>query len=785
MKSFRYRTKDQKKNSRQDCVGVCTLYLKKEGDTLRAQLLEVSLLLVLLILSCNEKSFDDELNREPNVGTGDSEIEVVAEDMPFIEIKPHELFVLNPVNTERSVEEINLSKTDTVKKTIVMESEKQSQQQAMRAKSRSWHNKQIEQTGSNGTTRTETFTRSKHKGLLDLLLVIDDSGSMITVHGYLQDRLSNLLQHISNSNWKINIIDVDGRSICARTIVTKNNQSIYETTLADLKAKANSNPNTHERTLQKAKHALGISGNCDTWLRPNSTLAVVIITDEDHQCTNSSAPDNRGDDNNSFRCGTQVGQFITAFRALRLNTGLYGIFEDQVTCADARANSYDYRECFLRDSTNAGSELCLFTNPCYGRNDSYKLASANYLTNPSRFDRLSYVRGSASDYETILKNISSGIKAKLQDQFTLTAEPDNKGIEVKVNNKKTNNYQINGKILSLTKKGNNNDTIKITYTPKVGIKPFIKTLSVESQADMSTLEVRVAGNKLNKPTHYTISGNTITIKDVETNFPSGSIAYLKWQKQTIHDPKQKEFRFGGTREIIPKSVSIAGYVASRYTFHTNPNRVIFNTGQEPNYGAEFNIRYEYYYRGKLTYKHNYSGAYPITAVNCSLPCRHNGDNIVFNRRDFQRGKSISINLSVQGLKSDRRPVPQHYIADSLELELNGNKCTEKELVISSGEIMLKTADAQDNGCTMLADLDNNLDQDMAFSYLAFTPKQEIEVGLENLLEHVGYGVERWEVYVAGQKKEEGKDYTVSGRKITFKGNYPPDTQGEVRIFIRY
>ena len=156
---------------------------------------------------------------------------------------------------------------------------------------------------------------------------------------------------------------------------------------------------------------------------------------------------------------------------------------------------------------------------------------------------------------------------------------------------------------------------------------------------------------------------------------------------------------------------------------------------------------------------------------------------MFSKNNFQRGKSVTLTLTVQGLKSDRRPVPQHYVSGSLELELDGKKCTEKKLLIAKGELMLMTSDASNNGCDMLGSLSSNPNQDLTLSYLSFTPKQEVVVGTENLLEYAGYGTEIWEVYVAGQKKEIDKDYTISGRKITFKGNYPPDTKGEVVIFI--
>ena len=744
------------------------------------------LLLIVLAYGCQDHDLDAEKfehsdDQVPSNNNGN----ITAVGLPPLEIEPPQLFVLNPADAERSVDQFNLSQTSTVNKTIVMESEQQPKQQSLTAKLRSWHSKQVTQTGSSGTSRTETFTPSTDKGLLDLLLVIDDSKSMQDEHEHLKGDLASLLNDIDNSNWQINIIDVDDRQMCDHTIVTSNSQSAYDTKLVALKNKAQSNPNVHERTLKKAQAALGITNSCAQWLRADSTLAVVLITDEDHQCTNSSASDNRGDDN-SFYCDTEVSDFISSFRALRTNTGLYGIFNNKTTCASARSSAYS--QCFRYNENNVGSNICLFTNPCYRDADgSHKWRSGNYLAEQSKFDMISYVHGTEAQFKAILTSIAANVKDKLQDQFTLAEETDS-GAAVTVavdGTTQTSGYTLSGKLLTFTQAVSSSSTISVTYVPKGGVKTFVSDIVVSSQADMSTVQVTVAGSTLTKDTHYTISGSTVTISNVKTNFPAGTVATIRWQKKQSHDPKQKEFRFGGSDEVVAGTVSIAGYAASSYDFYTNPNRVVFKSNQEPAYGAQLNVSYEHYSRDKLSYPLNYSGTYPITSISCSVSCSHSGNSVTFSSGDFTRGNSVTVTLTVQGLQSDRRPVPQHYVPDSLQLALAGTTCTAEQLVIKSSELMLVTTDAQDNGCQMLADLNNNINQDLTFSYLAYTPKQEVEVSLDGLLEYAGYKAEIWEVYVAGQKKEAGKDYTVSGRKITFKDNYPIDTKGKIKISVVY
>ena len=740
--------------------------------------MKVLALLALLTLSCHGTSFDADL--QPAAGRSDDVTvaapEVTAEGLPPSTLDLTELFTLNPASDASSEEQINLAQNSTVPKTIVMATEKASEESPMIARNRTLQSKTITQTGGSGTTRTDTFERGINKGVLDLLLVIDTSA--LVVLGYQApelakyvptkiEKIDDMLQHIDNSNWQINIIDTDNRQHqrCQHTIVTKNTKSLYETTLANLKTK--SSRHFGERALQKAAAALGITNSCNyTWLRPNSTLAAIIINNHDHWCYGE----------NPYICGTQVGDFITAFRALRPHTRLYGIFDTKTTCGTIR-------KLFKCGMQGHGC----YIGGCTGQNDDYKLLSANYLAEQPRFDRVEYIHSSAAEYTGILQDISADIKGALQHKFTLTLVPDSgAAVTVTVNGTPTSNFQRTGKILTLTGTGNDNDKISVTYVPEGGVRPFISTFTIDSKADMATLKVYIKNTPLQKNTHYNVSGNRVTLTGkTETVFPTGAVALLTWHNKEQHDPKQSVFEFARKDEIIAGSVDIPGYAASRYTFDTNPNRVIFKHGQQPAYGAKFNIAYTYYTKDQLTYALNYRGKYTITAVDCSVSCSRNGGSIVFTQADFRRGRSVTVKLTVQGLKADRRPLPQHYVPDSLRLELGNKTCSKEQLVIANGELLLKTANAMDNGCALLADLDNNLNQVMTLSYLTFTPKQEVEVGIDKLVEYVGYSREYWEVFVDGTKKKEGTDYTIAGRKITFTGDYPPNTKGKVKIYLEF
>lgn len=324
--------------------------------------------------------------------------------------------------------------------------------------------------GSNGNKQTDTFQRERHKGLLDLLLVIDDSGSMKEVHKRLKNRLNNLLTDIDNSNWQIKIVDADLNKKCDQPIITLTNKTDYEKRLTSLATDGS----LQERTLQKARAALKLSpyeNVCPAWLRAGSTLAAVIVTNENHQCDNPSAPDIRGDgDTNSFYCDSPngVSDFITAFRGIRTHTRLYGIFDTEDTCSglpdflEQKKNLP--KQCGM---TSVKLPFCPFTNPCYGRSPNYKFRSASYLAKESEFDDILHLHEDGSEYDDFLEKISEDIKEVLQDQFTLTKEPKAGTVTVTVDGDSNTGFTISGKILTFTPSlPEDAEEITVAYVPK-------------------------------------------------------------------------------------------------------------------------------------------------------------------------------------------------------------------------------------------------------------------------------------------------------------------------------
>lgn len=128
---------------------------------------------------------------------------------------------------------------------------------------------------------TDKFNQNQ-RGVLDILLVIDNTGSMKYVQEKLKSNLPDLLTHISNSDWQI---AVTGTKIsnCLSERITKKTpdfEKIYSE-LVNLGASGNG-----EYHFLKAMD--GLKGLCDSsnvsWLRESSSIAVVIVTDQYNEC---------------------------------------------------------------------------------------------------------------------------------------------------------------------------------------------------------------------------------------------------------------------------------------------------------------------------------------------------------------------------------------------------------------------------------------------------------------------------------------------------------------------
>jgi len=253
---------------------------------------------------------------------------------------------------------------------------------------------------------------------LDILMVIDNSNSMGEVHRGLADKLDVLLGEVKDNDWQIALTTTDPRD-CPKTLLsasTPNYTQVFHRAIGEL--------GTSGTILEQASRAalLGLQKDCrgKEWLRPNSAVAVLIITDEDNF--------ERGP------CGMVDASGLSIVEPL-----------------DDRACHVSALHDHLQKIRIPG-----VTAKVYGLINTS--ASKNFLTwkdssGKPIFDHYASVHD--KDYTATLRKISQHIQAVLQNRFVLQKTYPDKSAKVSFTTSKgkhelkPESYNISGNILTL------------------------------------------------------------------------------------------------------------------------------------------------------------------------------------------------------------------------------------------------------------------------------------------------------------------------------------------------
>lgn len=199
------------------------------------------------------------------------------------------------------------------------------------------------------------------------------------------------------------------------------------------------------------------------WLRPNSTVAVLIVSDEDN-CSDGSDCKNA---DGTLREITQKEYLIYYLKTIRVvgeSARTYGIFHvpGDTKCTTAKNQSNIYKDLVESTSGKYGS-IC------------------------------------DSSYTGTLGSISADIKTILKQQFELKNEPVANTVKVSINGVESSKFAVNGRVVSFPANAPppGGSSIRITYTMKASTnyftdlklaeKPIVESLTVQVGDGMLSL----------------------------------------------------------------------------------------------------------------------------------------------------------------------------------------------------------------------------------------------------------------------------------------------------------
>ena len=397
--------------------------------------------------------------------------------------------------------------------------------------------------------RAETFSQNQ-SGLIDILVVMDNTGSMSEEQQGLATKIGDLVNQLGAANWQIAVTTMDSKERGLRALIRSadaNRVTAFSNAILAGTKGAN------EHGVFKAVEGLNANqpGSSLPWLRQSSNIAVLLVSDEDN-CTfdkpgtNSCAADPWGTPN----------YLLNRLTELRPNAGdarVYGIFRKQgVPCPTALAEAPQYEFAVTQTGGHSGS-IC------------------------------------DADYGPTLRAISGNLKSILKSRFQLKAIPDPSSLVVKVNGAISSGYVVKGDVVEF--QGSSapplGAAISVDYkTQAVGTN--LSSIPLDPQVDLSTLELMVNGQIQNQSS-FRINSTSRELTFNSTPAPTSqiSLSYRKGELSQLFSIPSLSAT-DSEKDLIGK-VSVGNKVLTPQDYRIDAQNMKLSLNQHPSDGQKIKI----------------------------------------------------------------------------------------------------------------------------------------------------------------------------------------------------
>jgi len=498
----------------------------------------------------------------------------------------------------------------------------------------------IFQQGHKGILQTDRFIQGHgNYGVLDILIIIDDSGSMEEEQYNLGNKLTPLLANIKDSNWQIAVATTT--SGCIRRIIKRGD--------ADAEWQFKKAINTgcdgsdDERGTQRAVEAL--NGGCmkTPWVRANSSIAVIIVSDEDN-CSNGRC---KGDD---------LMNYFLKHRDIGVDARAYGLVWHPNTIKSSCSTAYN--------QANIYSDIIKKTNGVWGS-----------ICN--------------SDYSSSLLAMSADIFKILKPQYQLSYVPDGQLMEVKLNKQiQTKSYSFEDKVLSLVDLPFQGTTIDVRYTS--GGKPLKHIFALSHLASDYNFEVIVNGNVISSD-KYVLDNSTNEI--VFNEFPEEN-SEIRGNYYESTSNLKRVFKFSTVDSFDVIKVFVDGIERDDFELDRSANSISFKYA--PLDGAEIEIKLGTF-KGEslLVYdtvisEQEYHGFGCFDAETEPIPCKVIDGQVIFENGFVEVGELMEIKYSNTVLESFKLNLQYKPISNSVSIHIADQVCDlDNGLIVTGQELDLE------------------------------------------------------------------------------------------------
>ncbi len=574
--------------------------------------------------------------------------------------------------------------------------------------------------GSEQEFKTETFAQSASaSGLLDVLVVVDTSGSMKEEQSNLSNKLLPLLKYVKDSDWKIGVVTTDPNEGCLRGLIRKGDRNAEQMFANAVNAGIQGSGN--ERGILQAVN--GLKGECNqngSWLRTNSTVAVLIVSDEDN-CSQ------RGQDcgNDPWAKSDYLVNYLNSIRKVGVNARTYGIVwhptVTQSACNTAFHAATIYAEAISRTNGTWGS-IC------------------------------------DADYSTTLSAISYDLSVILKNQFALQYEPFAKSLKVYVNNQlQSSGYKLTGNVLEFTTAPAAGSSIKVEY--EFTNEPPRNEFFLGNVADSSTLQVYLDGTQT---TGFTYDAGARSIR-----FNNAPMVYEVKAVYRKDGELKNDFQIGTNANASSIRVSVNGKATTGFSYSASTGLVRMNTA--PADAAQVSVSFDQILSPKLRYP-IYAASDVRSQVRVydanttrSLPVTVDGDEIVFQARDYKALRDILVVYPAGGEDALTVDLGRSVEADSVRIKgLKSGSCDDSLFTVNGSEVDMKNCKFQANEGVLVE-----------FTYVdAHTNSFDLGLLDMDLTQY------RWKVAVNGV---ETTAYTINDNQLAFP-DLPMNAKVDVSLY---
>jgi|GEM_PF-1198261 len=571
--------------------------------------------------------------------------------------------------------------------------------------------------GKSGTSFSENQTQVGRRPL-DILVVIDNSGSMEEEQTNLSTKMNKLLDSVRDADWKIGVVTTDPTDGCLRELISKGdpNAALKFERAITVGVRGSGN----ERGIYQSVRALKDACGTNKWVRDESTIAVLIVSDEDN-CSDGTDCGNA-----DYSKGTYLTDYLKTIRTVGVGARVYGIIDPPgQSCPTGYNKSNIYAEVVQSTGGQIGS-IC------------------------------------AADYSATLSAISADIAVILNRTLTLSSVPDAGSLEVTVNGVVSTDWTLNGKVITFTTSPAENSVIRARYVS--GATPKFGSISLNKVPYQGMMQVFFNGVEQSTGLYgYDAANNAVVFG---TPPPDSALVRVNYLEDV-----QMVTQFALGTQVDPASVvlSVDGRANANYNF--DPATGALGLGFAPAEASRIDIRYEWVGGPITRVPLTVGGAAPqgLTVTDetgANVPFVYLGGAVQFADTEFVEGRMVKFEYRNPARDKMEVELPSVPSAGSLSVSSQLGECDPSKLVIT-GRVLSMAA------CGFGSDIKT---ADIKFRSIDWR-KDEFEY--DNAVLN-GSVPASWKVYVNGK---ETARYAKNGMKFKVSEAMPEGSIVRVRALV--